>query len=113
MSWIKRWKGKYVNVDEKHPQGVGVCDDSDFVFNHKDLCKQMDWRGNQLVWTGLMIGRPYLDVPNEQNRPPIVKIDPKPFKNPRFPTPYVDPLANTAPSYQEAIAELEKVRFDE
>lgn len=41
-----------------------------------------------------MVGKPYLDVPQEQNRPPIVKNDPRPVINPRLPTPYIDPDTN-------------------
>jgi hypothetical protein len=85
VSFLATWKGKYVKVNPANPQGLGVCDDSGFVFNHKDLIKQMEWRGNNLVWTGLMVGKPYLDKPCEQNRPPIVKGDPKPVSNPRLP----------------------------
>jgi hypothetical protein len=85
MSWVKRYKGKYVTIDPTNPSALGICDDSSFVFNHKDLKKQMDWRGDNFVWTGLMVGKPYLDKPQEQNRPPVVKGDPYAVKNPRVP----------------------------
>ena len=52
----KRFKGKYVSINPDNPSALGVCDESGFVFNHKDLIKQMEWRGNNLVWTGLMVG---------------------------------------------------------
>lgn len=91
MSWCAKWKSKYVTIDPNNPKALGECDRSGFTFNHKDLHKQMEWRGNNLVWTGLMVGKPFLDKPNEQNRPPLVKDDPRPVKNPRPPTPYTDP----------------------
>lgn len=91
MSWINRWKGRYVTISSKNPNALGICDESGFAFNRKDLVKQMEWRGDALVWTGLMVGKPYLDTPNEQNRPPLVKNDPKVVANPRPPTPYTDP----------------------
>ncbi|MGL5716277.1 MAG: hypothetical protein ACRCX2_24880 [Paraclostridium sp.] len=94
MSWTSKWKSKYVVIDPKNPAALGECDDSGFTFNRKDLVKQMEWRGDNLVWTGLMVGKPYLDVPQEQNRPPIVKNDPRPVINPRLPTPYIDPDTN-------------------
>lgn len=88
MSFIARWKGKNVKVNSTNPQGLGVCDDSGFDFNHCDLVKQMEWRGNNLVWTGLMIGKPYLDKPSQQNRPPIVKDDPRAIRDARISSNY-------------------------
>lgn len=106
MSWTEKYKGKYVTIDKDNPDALGICDDSGFVFNHKDLVKQMEWRGNNLVWTGFLVGRPYLDVPNEQNRPPLTKDDPRPVKNPRLPTPYNDPEAPQVLPYNELLAKL-------
>ena len=94
MSWIKRWKPKHVVIDPKDPQALGVCDYTGFTFNHIDLEKQMEWRGNNLVWTGLMVGKPYVDDPQPQNRPPPVKADPRPVRNPRIPEDYTDPEGN-------------------
>jgi hypothetical protein len=106
MSSLKRKKGKNVTVEFNNPSAVGVCDDSGFVFNHSELVKQMEWRGDKLVWTGLMVGKPYLDKPNEQNRLPLVKDDPRPVKNPRLPTPYTDPNSNSVPTNVELEARL-------
>jgi hypothetical protein len=78
-----RPKGRHVQIDVNFPEGLGICDYTGFVFNHKDLVKQMEWRGNGLIWTGYMVGRPYLDVPNEQLRPPILPPDPVPLRLPR------------------------------
>lgn len=111
MSWIDRWKGKYVKIDSKNPNALGQCDESGLTFNHKDLVKQMEWRGDNLVWTGLMVGKPYLDVPNEQNRPPLVKDDPKVVKNPRPPVPYTDPEYPVVDPFPEILAELEDESF--
>ena len=105
-------KGKYVKININNPNALGVCDDSGFVFNHKDLCKQMEWRGNALVWTGLMKGRPYLDVPSEQNRPPKVGRDPIPVTNPRLPTPYTDPEANQVLPYNQLLNKLSTTHWN-
>lgn len=78
-------KGKHVTIDFEHPEALGICDRSGFVFMRKDLARQMEWRGNDLVWTGFYVGIPYLDVPNEQGRPPILPSDPIPVKDPRPP----------------------------
>ena len=78
-------KGKYVTIDPDRPVALGICDATGFVFKRTDLVKQMEWRGNSLQWTGYMVGRPYLDKPNEQLRTPLLKPDPIPVKNPRGP----------------------------
>lgn len=89
-----RPKGKYVTIDNQAPNAVGICDYSGFVFNRVDLIKQMEWRGNRLVWTGFYVGRPFVDVPNEQLRPPMMRPDPIPIQQPRLPQGYV-PYWNT------------------
>ena len=113
MSWVQKWKGKHVEVDPSNPKGLGVCDRSGFTFNHCDLVKQMEWRGNNLVWTGLMVGRPYLDEPSQQNRPPIVKNDPVPLKNPRLPKDYQGTDANPVLPYSQLLLKLNSVNWSE
>lgn len=106
-----RYKGKYVKIDPKYPNGVGVCDESGLVFNRKDLRKQLEWRGDRLVWTGSMRGEPYLDVPSEQNRPPIVKRDPIAVDNPRPPEGYTDPESNPVLPYDRLIQKLRNMHW--
>src|SRR6202790_19811 len=81
--------GKHVSIDEDHPQALGICDYTGFVHNYRDLVRQMEWRGNAIVWTGFYVGRQYADRPNEQLRPPILPPDPVPVRFPRLqqPTP--------------------------
>ena len=74
---------KYADADENNPEAVGICDRSGFIFQHKDLHKQMEWRGNKKVWTGLLVGKPFLDTPDPQDRIPEFKIEPVPVQNPR------------------------------
>ena len=73
-----RPKGKNFFVDDSSPLARGLCDKTGFVFRHVDLVKQMEWRGNSLVWTGFLVGRPYEDVPNEQLRTILFPPDPVP-----------------------------------
>ncbi len=113
MSWVNKWKGKYVVIDPKNPAALGQCDDTDFTFNHKDLVKQMEWRGDNLVWTGLLVGKPYLDVPQEQNRPPLVKADPRPVINSRLPVSYIDPNANQILSNTQLTAKLNSFNWNQ
>lgn len=100
MSTMKKYKPKHVHTDPKNPEAVGQCDRTGFVFNHKDLVKQMAWSGNNLVWTGLLVGRPYVDDPNPQDRPPPLRPDPVPIKNPRIPDEYTTEIRQSLPSDQ-------------
>lgn len=99
--------GDYVRKDVIEP--IGTCDYSGFPFSRSDLVKQYEWRGNQLVWTGAIVGRPFVDEPNEQNRPPQIKGDPKVVQNPR-------PFGIETPQGPEAIGNsfpviLEDINF--
>jgi hypothetical protein len=100
MAFSRKYKGKYVNIDPKNPDALGICQRSGFVFNHKDLVKQMEWCGNNKIWTRLLVGKPFVDIPNEQNRPPMIKKDPVPIENPRPPIPN-PPNNNIALPYKE------------
>lgn len=97
--------GDYVRKDVIEP--IGTCDYSGFPFSRSDLVKQYEWRGNQLVWTGAIVGRPFVDEPNEQNRPPQIKGDPKAVQNPRpfgIETPQgSDVIGNSSPVILENI----------
>lgn len=93
MAYSRKYKGKYV-IDTEEP--VGICDRTKFIFNHKDLVKQMKWSGNSKVWTGLLVGKPFVDDLNDQNRPPMIKKDLEIIPNPRPPKPSI-PI----PPYQE------------
>jgi len=58
LSTVNSQRGKYVRKDIVEP--VGVCDYSGFYFSKSDLVKQYEWRGNDLVWTGFLVGRPFV-----------------------------------------------------
>lgn len=81
-----RPKGKHVSINDAAPQALGICDATGFVFKRIDLVREMQWRGNALIWTGFLVGRPYVDKPNEQLRPPIYPPDPVPVMFPRLPS---------------------------
>lgn len=77
--------GKYVTVDIWNPEAQAICDYSQLPCMHKDLVKQMEWRGQALVWTGFWVNKRFADIPNEQGRAPIVIPDPVPVDHPRPP----------------------------
>ena len=104
---INTGRGRFVRKNSLEP--VGVCDYSGFLFSKSDLVKQYEWRGNDLVWTGAIVGRPFVDEPNQQNRPPQIKGDPKALQNPR-------PFGIETPQGPEAIGNsspviLENINF--
>ncbi len=45
---------------------VSYSDIGGEYFNTTEMSKQMEYRGNKLVWTGLMVGDFYKDEPNPQ-----------------------------------------------
>jgi len=112
MGLLGKNKGKYVKIDKNSPSALGVCDESGFTFNRKDLHKQMAWRGNSLVWTGFYVGTPYLDVPSQQDRPPPPDLnDPLPVKDARLPVPYTEPGTNPVLPTNELTQKLSKVHW--
>jgi len=90
--------GKHVNIDEDAPQALGICDYTGFVHKRSDLVRQMEWRGNAIVWTGFYVGRWYADKPNEQLRPPILPPDPVPIREPRLQQPTLVTWTNNQPA---------------
>lgn len=104
MPIIKYTKATF---DVNNPDAAGFCDRSGFLYNHKDLVRQMEWYGNNKVWTGQMVARKFVDVPNEQARIPVFKEDPKVIKDPRPHIPSGGPL-----TLQQVLAQLRSVNFN-
>lgn len=77
--------GKFVTIDTEHPDAVAICDYSGLICNYSDLVKQMEWRGNRLVWTGFMVNKKFADKPDPQQIPLVLPPDPYPLPNTRPP----------------------------
>ena len=75
-------------ISIRHPAGLGESDRSGFWYNHRDLVRQFQWAGSELVDTGLLVGPDEVDIPNPQFRSIILPADPYPLINPR-PSPNV------------------------
>lgn len=105
MSYMRKYKGKHVTYDPVNPQSIGFCQRSRSLFNHKDLVMQTEWFGDNKVPINIWVGKPYLDIPNEQGRPPLVKADPQPVTNPGPLLPHSPPPPNVLP-YNQLIAKL-------
>lgn len=79
-------------IDVNDPRAVAACDGCGFLVNHKDLKKDMQYRGGSTpVWTGFLVCTKCLDVPNQapQFKRITLPPDPVPVENPRpdVPTP--------------------------
>jgi hypothetical protein len=70
-------------IDPRNPEAVGQCDRGAHVVLRKDLKKEMVWRGDQLVWNGLLNCERHLDKPHPQDRSRRLPPDPVPVKDPR------------------------------
>jgi len=76
----KRWI-----PDRDSPLAIGQCDYSGFIVPYHELVRQMEYRGNALVWTGFLVWNRFADQPNPQLLDPILKQDPIPLREPRVP----------------------------
>lgn len=75
-----------INFDPEHPEAFAICDLCGFARLHKDLRKQMAYRGNALQWNGFLVCfDTCLDVPYEFDRPIVLPPDPQPVFNARPP----------------------------
>jgi hypothetical protein len=75
---------QYAFADMQQPEVWGTCDRCGFLYFLKDLLPQMQWAGQALVNTGLLVcARECLDNPNEQFRTIIIGPDPAPVLNAR------------------------------
>ena len=94
--------GRYVRIDQQHPQALGVCDVSGFIYNKRDLQRQMEWRGDALAWTGFYRGPDFIDIPNEQGRSPRIPPDPVPLHDTRTIQSQIQSFSNnTWPPFSE------------
>lgn len=75
-------------VDPTDLDAWGKCDKTGLPTMYRDLVPQLEFVGNRLQWTGLMVNEKDLDEPQPQLCTPPIKIDPLPVSNPRtFPQP--------------------------
>jgi hypothetical protein len=75
--------GHYGWIDRNNPEAAGRCDGGGEIRKLRDLKKQMEWRANRLVWTGMMKCVHHLDRPQPQDKLYVLKVDPMPLKNVR------------------------------
>lgn len=70
-------------VDARSPRAFGVCDRCGFLYNHKDLHWQYDFRGRSLANLRILVCDTCEDTPQNQLKPRIIPPDPMPIQNAR------------------------------
>ena len=70
-------------MSKKSPRAIARCDYSGLMVRHGNLVKQMQYRGQGLVFTGFLVNPKFADKPNAQELTPRVKLDPVPILFPR------------------------------
>lgn len=63
----------------KSPQAFAVCQRCGFWYNRANLNFQFEWRGASLQNTYILVCKPCMDIPQEQNRAIILPADPVPI----------------------------------
>ena len=85
---------RYERMDPENPDALARCDYSGFLVARRDLVKQMEYRGNGLIWNGFWVGKRFADKPNPQLLNPVLAPDPPALVNPG-----ARPDSNTATSF--------------
>ena len=82
-----RSAGKYVKINPNDPSAFGECSRCGRWFQQRTLVWQMEWGGERLYNTGLLVCTEggCNDVPQEQLRTIILPPDPLPILNARVP----------------------------
>lgn len=71
------------SVSTTNPRAFGICDRCGFLYNHKELQWQFDYRGAALMNLRILVCDNCLDVPQNQLRNIIIPADPTPIMNAR------------------------------
>jgi hypothetical protein len=79
----------HARLDPQRPAAFAICERCGFLYNHRDLRWDMQWRGNQVMKTGFLVCQKCADEPNQTLRPKVLPPDPVPVLNPRAETPHV------------------------
>lgn len=70
-------------VNASNPRAFAICDRCGFLYNHKDLRWQYDYRGRNLANLRILVCDTCFDDPQPQLKPRILPPDPMPILNAR------------------------------
>lgn len=77
-----RQRSRYGAVDPGNPEAAGRCARGGEIRKRSQLRKQMAWRGDRQVWTGLWVCAEHMDEPHPQDRVKKLRADPVPVPDP-------------------------------
>ena len=70
-------------VSATSPSAFAICDRCGFLYNHRDLHWQYDFRGRSLANLRILVCETCEDKPQNQLKPRIIPPDPMPIQNAR------------------------------
>lgn len=70
-------------ADPNNPRARAMCERCSQIVFHDQLLKQMEFRGNKLMWTGIFVCSRCIDQPQPQDRTVLLRPDPEPVRDPR------------------------------
>jgi hypothetical protein len=70
-------------VSSTSPRAFAICDRCGFLYNHRDLHWQYDFRGRSLANLRILVCETCEDTPQNQLKPRIIPPDPVPISNAR------------------------------
>lgn len=72
-----------IRTDNRSPRAAAVCDRCGFGWNHNALTFQVEFAGDRLVSTNMLVCPDCYDIPNPQVKTIRIPADPVPIANPR------------------------------
>lgn len=92
MGW-GQYRPRIPYVDPDDPIAWARDDIRGLPVMHNDLVPVMQYAGSQIIWTGFMTHKDYVDIPQPQLAPAILRPDPVPVDNIRiFNMPKLPPI---------------------
>lgn len=70
-------------VSSTSPRAFAICDRCGFLYNHRDLHWQYDFRGRSLANLRILVCETCEDIPQNQLKPRVIPPDPMPIANAR------------------------------
>jgi len=77
-----RYHGR-ATVNPHNPAAFARCDRCGFIYNHRQLQFQFDYRGPRLANLKILVCKPCYDKPQAQLKPIVLTQDPMPIINAR------------------------------
>jgi hypothetical protein len=86
----------HAKLDPQRPSAFAICERCGFLYCHRDLRWQTEFRGREVRRSGHLVCPTCFDLPNPTLKPVVLPADPVPILNPRAEQPAPD---QTEPSF--------------